>query len=56
MKAFEKDCLLGEILKQDERVTSKIPASVLDEVLEPMNYTGSYGKMVDQVVEKWGKV
>ena len=56
MKAFEEDCLLGEILKQDERVTSKIPAEVLEEVLEPMNYTGSCGKMVDQVVAKWGKV
>ena len=56
MKAFEENCLLGDILKQDERVTSRIPAEVLEEVLEPMNYTGSCGKMVDQVVAKWGKI
>ena len=56
MKAFEEDCLLGDILKQDERVTSRIPAEVLEEVLEPMNYTGSCGKMVDQVVARWGNV
>ena len=56
MKAFEEDCLLGDILKQDQRVTSRIPAEVLEEVLEPMNYSGSCGKMVDQVVEKWGNI
>ena len=56
MKAFEEDTLLGDILKQDERVTSRIPAEVLEEVLEPMNYTGSCGKMVDQVVAKWGNI
>ena len=56
MKAFDEDCLLGDILKKDERVTSRIPAEVLEEVLEPMHYTGSCGKMVDQVVAKWGNI
>lgn len=52
MKAFEEDRLLKEVLKEDKRVTDKISNEVLDEVLEPMNYTGRCGKMVDQVIAK----
>ena len=56
MRAFDEDCLLGDILKQDDRVMSRIPVDVLEDVLEPKNYTGSCAKMVDQVVAKWGHI
>ena len=56
MKAFDEDCLLGDILKQDDRVMSRIPVDVLEDVLEPKNYTGSCSKMVDQVAAKWGNI
>lgn len=56
MKAFEEDRMLKEVLKEDERVTSKISEEVLDEVLEPMNYTGCCHKMVDRVVAKWESI
>lgn len=52
MKAFEENRLLKDVLKADARVTSKISDEILDEVLEPMNYTGSCGEMVDKVVSK----
>lgn len=56
MKAFEQNRLLKDVLKEDSRVTSKISDEILDDVLEPMNYTGSCGKMVDQAVAKWGNI
>ena len=37
---------------KDTRVTSKISNEILDEVLEPINYTGSCEAMVEKVVAK----
>ena len=52
MKAFEENRLLEDVLKADARVTSRISKEILDEVLEPMNYTGCCGEMVDRVVSR----
>jgi len=53
MKAFEEDRPLIDLLLQDERVTSKVSEKELRELVKPENYTGSCGKMVDLVCDKY---
>ena len=52
MKAFKENRLLKDVLKADARVTNRISEAILDEALEPMNYTGCCDEMVDRVVSK----
>ena len=56
MKAFEQNRMLEDVLKEDERVTSKISNEILDEVLEPMHYTGACEAMVERVVRKLANI
>ncbi len=43
---------LREVLVQDEAIMQHISVERLDELLDPANYTGSAGAMVDQVLAK----
>ena len=56
MKAFEENRMLKDVLKADPRVTDKISDAILDDVLEPMNYTGCCTEMVDKVVAEFKNI
>lgn len=50
--AYEKGVTLKEALVQDEQVTSLLTSSEIDDLLEPVNYTGVASKMIDKVLAK----
>lgn len=51
-RANDASKTLREVLVQDEAIMQHISVERLDELLDPANYTGSAGAMVDQVLAK----
>lgn len=50
--AYEKSITLKEALNQDEKVGSLLTSSEIDDLLDPINYTGVASKMIDMVLAK----
>lgn len=50
--AYEKGLTLKEALIQDEKVSSLLTSSEIEDLLNPINYTGVASKMIDKVLVK----
>jgi len=54
MKAFEERIPMGDVLKQDPAITAYLGADMIDALLDPAQYTGLSGVLVDQVLKNAG--
>jgi 3-carboxy-cis,cis-muconate cycloisomerase len=55
-KAMDNGITLREALLEDIEISSLLSIEEIDKLLNPINYTGSAGAMVDRVLEKYKKV
>ena len=56
MQAFKTRRPLIEFLLQDKRVTQKVAAAEIKEMLDPQNYSGQCQQLVDRVLDKYAAV
>jgi 3-carboxy-cis,cis-muconate cycloisomerase len=55
-KAMDNGITLREALLKDDEITNLLSIEEIDKLIDPINYTGSAGAMVDRVLEKYEKV
>jgi len=51
MEALSKEAHLYDVLKEESKVTSLLSTEELEEAMDPLNYTGSAGEIIDRIVE-----
>jgi 3-carboxy-cis,cis-muconate cycloisomerase len=51
-KAMDTGSTLREALMEDEEISKLLTVAEIDKLLDPLNYTGSAGEMVDKVLAK----
>ena len=51
-EAWDKGITLREALIDDEKVTAHLSLKEIDRLIDPANYTGSAGNMINRVLKK----
>jgi 3-carboxy-cis,cis-muconate cycloisomerase len=54
-KAMDTGCTLREALLEDKEISKLLTVEEIDRLLDPSNYTGSAGEMVDKVLAKYSR-
>jgi 3-carboxy-cis,cis-muconate cycloisomerase len=54
-KAMDTGCTLREALLEDKEISKLLTVEEIDRLLNPSNYTGSAGEMVDKVLAKYSR-